>query len=98
MAPGFRQTNDSESRDPRDPKWEGFLIASVKDPVKELSDTKDAYVSYLVSAKVYGSSIEQRLNDVMKLMTYLRLICQATAKRHLRAVDVSATSSFLGSI
>src|SRR5882672_9538032 len=53
-GPGFRQsTADSEDgRGPHDPKWEGYLITSVKDPVKELAETKDAYVSYLVSAKV----------------------------------------------
>jgi len=52
-SPGFRQsTADSEEgRGPHDPKWEGYLITSVKDPVKELAETKDAYVSYLVSAK-----------------------------------------------
>ncbi|KAI0962054.1 hypothetical protein AcV7_000980 [Taiwanofungus camphoratus] len=52
-GPGFRQST-SESEDGRgsyDPKWEGYLITSVKDPVKELAETKDAYVSYLVSAK-----------------------------------------------
>ena len=53
-GPGFRQsTGDSEDdHGPHDPKWEGYLITSVKDPVKELGETKDAYVSYLVSAKV----------------------------------------------
>lgn len=53
-GPGFRQsTEDSEpGHGPHDPKWEGYLITTVKDPVKELADTKDAYVSYLVSAKV----------------------------------------------
>lgn len=53
-GPGFIQsTADSEDRaGPHDPKWEGYLITSVKDPVKELAETKDAYVSYLVSAKV----------------------------------------------
>jgi hypothetical protein len=50
-GPGFRQsTEDSEG--PHDPKWEGYLITSVKDPVKELAETKDAYVSYLVQARV----------------------------------------------
>ena len=50
-GPGFRQsTVDSEG--PHDPKWEGYLITSVKDPVKELAETKDAYVSYLVQARV----------------------------------------------
>ena len=53
-GPGFRQsTADGESeRGPHDPKWEGYLITTVKDPVKELAETKDAYVSYLVAAKV----------------------------------------------
>lgn len=49
--PGFRQSN-AEERDPHEPKWEGYLITQVKDPQKELAETKDAYVSYLVTAKV----------------------------------------------
>ena len=58
-GPGFRQsTADSEDgRGPNDPKWGGYLITSVKDPVKELAETKDAYVSYLVSAKVCTKSL-----------------------------------------
>ncbi|CCM04444.1 uncharacterized protein FIBRA_06624 [Fibroporia radiculosa] len=53
IGPGYRQsTSESdEGRGPHDPKWGGYLITSVKDPVKELAETKDAYVSYLVSAK-----------------------------------------------
>jgi sorting nexin-4 len=52
--PGFKQSIDEgeESRGPHDPKWYGYLITQVKDPVKELAETKDAYVSYLVTAKV----------------------------------------------
>ncbi|KAH9835932.1 lipid binding protein [Rhodofomes roseus] len=52
-GPGYRQsTSESEEgRGPHAPKWEGYLITAVKDPVKELAETKDAYVSYLVSAK-----------------------------------------------
>jgi sorting nexin-4 len=50
-GPGFRQST-SDSDNPNDPKWEGYLITTVSDPVKELAETKDAYVSYLVSAKV----------------------------------------------
>ncbi|KAF8640568.1 hypothetical protein AX17_000230 [Amanita inopinata Kibby_2008] len=49
-GPGFKQST-AEQDDPHEPKWEGYLIASVKDPIKELAETKDAYVSYLVSAK-----------------------------------------------
>ena len=54
LGPGFRQsTSESDpGHGPNDPKWEGYLITSVKDPVKELAETKNAYVSYLVSAKV----------------------------------------------
>ena len=53
-GPGFRQSTSDSVEEPRphDPKWEGYLITSVKDPAKELAETKDAYVSYLVSAKV----------------------------------------------
>lgn len=56
-GPGFKQSSDPEDptqehRGPHDPKWEGYLITSVQDPLKELAETKDAYVSYLVTAKV----------------------------------------------
>lgn len=53
-GPGFKQSTAGieEPRGPHDPKWEGHLITMVKDPVKELAETKDAYVSYLVTAKV----------------------------------------------
>jgi sorting nexin-4 len=53
-GPGFKQSTagTEDERGPHDPKWEGYLIVTVKDPVKELAETKDAYVSYLVSAKV----------------------------------------------
>ncbi|KAF7784070.1 hypothetical protein Agabi119p4_235 [Agaricus bisporus var. burnettii] len=50
LGPGFRQST-ADSGDPHEPKWEGYLVTEVKDPVKELPETKDAYVSYLVSAK-----------------------------------------------
>ena len=49
--PGFMHHNDEGSA-PNEPKWEGYLIGVVKDPVKELDGTKDMYVSYLVAAKV----------------------------------------------
>ncbi|KIJ66303.1 hypothetical protein HYDPIDRAFT_38670 [Hydnomerulius pinastri MD-312] len=52
-GPGFKQSTAGveEPQGPHDPKWEGYLITIVKDPVKELAETKDAYVSYMVSAK-----------------------------------------------
>ncbi|KAH9898236.1 lipid binding protein [Cubamyces lactineus] len=79
-GPGFRQsTAESEDgRDPHDPKWEGYLITSVKDPVKELAETKDAYVSYLVSAKTnlpifstLNPSARRRFQDFVFLRTHL---------------------------
>jgi len=57
-GPGFRQTTFDSNEDPLQPKWEGYLITSVRDPVKELAETKDAYVSYLVSAKVCALCVE----------------------------------------
>jgi sorting nexin-4 len=51
-GPGFRQSADDEHRDPHEPRWEGYLRTSVRDPTKELAETKDAYVSYLVTAEV----------------------------------------------
>lgn len=48
--PGYRQ--DSVSTSNEHPKWEGYLDVEVKDPVKELESTKDAYVSYLVVGRV----------------------------------------------
>ncbi|KAJ3573041.1 hypothetical protein NP233_g2677 [Leucocoprinus birnbaumii] len=49
-GPGFRQST-VDSGDPHEPKWEGYLVTAVKDPLKELAETKDAYVSYLVTAR-----------------------------------------------
>lgn len=62
-GPGFKQStvdDSAEERGPHDPKWEGYLITSVQDPIKELAETKDAYVSYLVTAKVshYSNVLE----------------------------------------
>jgi sorting nexin-4 len=78
-GPGFRQsTADSEDGNPLDPKWEGYLITSVKDPVKELAETKDAYVSYLVSATtnlpIYSApnpSSRRRFQDFVFLREHL---------------------------
>lgn len=54
-GPGFKQSTAGaeEPQGPHDPKWEGYLLTIVKDPVKELAETKDAYVSYLVVARVH---------------------------------------------
>lgn len=50
-GPGFRHLGD-DGGPPHEPKWEGYLIIQVLDPIKELDGTKDMYVSYQVSAKV----------------------------------------------
>ena len=57
LGPGFRQSTSEGNDDPLQPKWEGYLITAVRDPVKELAETKDAYVSYLVTAKVLESHL-----------------------------------------
>lgn len=58
VGPGFRLPSESDAgpHDPNEPKWEGYLVTAVQDPVKEMAETKDTYVSYLVSAKVRKSS------------------------------------------
>ncbi|KAF5368461.1 hypothetical protein D9758_002281 [Tetrapyrgos nigripes] len=78
-GPGFRQSTVGTSEaGPHDPKWEGYLITSVKDPVKELAETKDAYVSYLVSAKTNlpifstpNPSARRRFQDFVFLRDHL---------------------------
>ena len=50
-GPGFRQST-VDSGDPHEPTWEGYLVTAVKDPIKELAETKDAYVSYVITARV----------------------------------------------
>ncbi|KAI6109352.1 hypothetical protein EV401DRAFT_2059628 [Pisolithus croceorrhizus] len=75
-GPGFKQSTAGveEPHGPHDPKWEGYLITIVKDPLKELPETKDAYVSYLVSAKtnlpIFSSqtpSVRRRFQDFVFL-------------------------------
>ena len=51
-GPGFKQSLDADGPGPYEPKWEGFLMPTVTDPVRELEGTKDAYVSYRVEATV----------------------------------------------
>ncbi|VDB85276.1 unnamed protein product [Peniophora sp. CBMAI 1063] len=78
--PGFRQSNaeGDDERGPHEPKWEGYLITQVKDPQKELAETKDAYVSYLVTAKTNlpifstpNPSSRRRFQDFVFLRTHL---------------------------
>ncbi|KAF5352634.1 hypothetical protein D9756_005991 [Leucocoprinus leucothites] len=76
-GPGFRQST-ADSGDPHEPKWEGYLVTSVKDPLKELAETKDAYVSYLVTAKTNlpifstpNPSARRRFQDFVFLRDHL---------------------------
>ncbi|KAH7909797.1 hypothetical protein BJ138DRAFT_1088889 [Hygrophoropsis aurantiaca] len=79
-GPGFKQSTAGadDSHDPHDPKWEGYLITTVKDPLKELAETKDAYVSYLVLAKTNlpifstpNPSARRRFQDFVFLRDHL---------------------------
>jgi sorting nexin-4 len=65
-GPGYRQStaDGADSGGPNEPKWEGYLITTVKDPLKELVDTKDAYVSYLVTAEVHLSFFVEVTNGL----------------------------------
>src|SRR5258708_33823608 len=82
-GPGFRQSTSESNEDPHQPKWEGYLVTFVKDPVKELADTKDAYVSYLVSAKVRAMILLWG----MHFTAITRLICQYSPYQTLHLVD-----------
>ncbi|KDQ63296.1 hypothetical protein JAAARDRAFT_147465 [Jaapia argillacea MUCL 33604] len=79
-GPGYKQSTveGEEGRGPYDPKWEGYLITTVKDPVKELAETKDAYVSYLVCAETNlpifstrNPSARRRFQDFVFLRDHL---------------------------
>lgn len=91
-GPGFRQSTvaDDDGRGPNDPKWEGYLITSVKDPVKELAETKDAYVSYLVSAKVGSAFCTLCHSNSALRPTYLYSPLQT---RHHAGVSRTSSSS-----
>jgi sorting nexin-4 len=51
-GPGFRREGGDRVVGSSEPKWEGYLLVQVKDPIKELEGTKDMYISYLVTAQV----------------------------------------------
>ncbi len=92
-GPGFRQsTSESDSgQGPNDPKWEGYLITAVKDPVKELAETKDTYVSYLVTAKVLN--VPLFLCVVPCSFVVIRPTCPYSRPPTLHLADDSLTSS-----
>lgn len=75
--PGYLHHDDGDSA-PNEPKWEGYLVGVVKDPVKELDGTKDMYVSYLVTARtslpIFSSttpSSRRRFQDFVFLREHL---------------------------
>ncbi|KAG8803968.1 intercellular trafficking and secretion [Serendipita sp. 398] len=78
QRPGYMNINSEDGAATNEPKWEGYLIATVKDPVKELDGTKDVYVSYLVAAKtnlpIFSSSepsSRRRFQDFVFLREHL---------------------------
>lgn len=86
-GPGFRQST-ADSGDPHEPKWEGYLVTSVKDPVKELAETKDAYVSYLVSARVnYLSKSPQTHTNLFLSKTNLPIFSTSNPSSRRRFQD-----------
>lgn len=78
-GPGYRQSVDSAGdADASTPKWEGYLLVQVKDPVKELDGTKDVYISYLVEARTNlptftqtNPSARRRFQDFVFLREHL---------------------------
>ena len=91
-GPGFRQsTAEGEpEHGPHDPKWDWYLITAVKDPVKELAETKDAYVSYLVTAKV--SVVPNCCGLCSQCTLHPRPTCRYSPPQILHRDDVSPTS------
>ena len=92
-GPGFKQSTAEsvDGRGPHDPKWEGYLLTSVRDPVKELAETKDAYVSYLVSAKV--STLISFVGDFSSSLRFLRQISPHSPVVH-HLLDVAFKISY----
>lgn len=90
-GPGYRQsTAGAEGGGLNEPKWEGYLMTSVRDPLKELPDTKDAYVSYLVTAEV---RLPFDLEDSVVLNVY-RQTCQHLPLIIARLADAFRTLFF----
>ena len=90
-GPGYRQsTAGAEGGGLNEPKWEGYLMTSVRDPLKELPDTKDAYVSYLVTAEV---RLPFDLEDSVVLNVYRRT-CQHLPLIIARLADAFRTLFF----
>jgi hypothetical protein len=92
--PGFKQSIEEGEEDhgPHDPKWYGYLITQVKDPVKELAETKDAYVSYLVTAKVSSKPPHHLLRSI--LINTVRQTCPSSLPQTPHRGDAFKTFSF----
>jgi hypothetical protein len=78
-GPGFRHLQDEGGPAPHEPKWEGYLIATVKEPIKELDGTKDVFVSYQVQAKV--RAVFLRLDIPPHFCTLSRLVSYRHSSR-----------------
>lgn len=78
-GPGYRQSVDSTGdADASTPKWNGYLLVQVKDPLKELDGTKDVFISYLVEARTNlptftqnNPSARRRFQDFVFLREHL---------------------------
>ncbi|CUA69670.1 Sorting nexin-4 [Rhizoctonia solani] len=78
-GPGYRQSIDSTGdADASTPKWSGYLLVQVKDPLKELDGTKDVFISYLVEARTNlptftqsNPSARRRFQDFVFLREHL---------------------------
>ncbi|KAF8604101.1 lipid binding protein [Ceratobasidium sp. AG-I] len=78
-GPGYRQSTESTGdADASTPKWGGYLLVQVKDPVKELDGTKDVYISYSVEARTNlptftqtNPSARRRFQDFVFLREHL---------------------------
>ena len=89
-APGYRQEYVPTSNDI--PKWEGYLDVEVKDPVKELENTKDAYVSYLVVGRVSDLLVAVYASLTLTMTTVLA----PDQSHHLRNAKSTIPSSLHG--
>ncbi|CCO28273.1 Sorting nexin-4 AltName: Full=Autophagy-related protein 24 [Rhizoctonia solani AG-1 IB] len=78
-GPGYRQSMDSTGdADASTPKWNGYLLVQVKDPLKELDGTKDVFISYKVEARTNlptfsqsNPSARRRFQDFVFLREHL---------------------------
>ncbi|EJT99949.1 hypothetical protein DACRYDRAFT_95772 [Dacryopinax primogenitus] len=80
VSPGFRTDYEhtADDADPTVPKWDGYLVVQVLDPVKELEGTKDMYISYAVKSQTdfpffpqQQTVVRRRFHDFVFLWQHL---------------------------